>query len=130
MKCLVWHGRSDVCRTFNPACFLSLLAQAITSAPASFARRTGDAAPAPPVPHLAHAAAGPAPVHGIDHDPVAGLPLRHGAAGLDDVAGEVDAHDAGHGHLDARHAAAREDVVVVERGGAHLDDHILGPRGG
>ena len=40
----------------------------------------------------------------------------------DDLAGEVDAHDAGHRHLDAGHAAPREDVVVVERRRLHRDD--------
>ena len=34
----------------------------------------------------------------------------------------------GIGHLDAGHAPAREDVVVVERGGAHLEDDVVGPR--
>src|SRR5215470_4124759 len=80
------------------------------------------------VPHLAEQAARPHAIDGVDHHAIAGLPPRHRAARLHDVAGEVHAHDARHGHLDPRHAPPREDVVVVQRGGAHLEDHVLGPR--
>ena len=62
---------------------------------------------------LAHQAAFDA-VDGVDHDTVAFLPAGHARPDLGDLAGYVEAHDGGHRHLDAGHAAAGEDVVVVE----------------
>src|SRR5262249_38625484 len=51
------------------------------------------------VPHLAEEPARPYTIDGIDHHAIAGLPARHFAARRHDVAGEVHAHDARHGHL-------------------------------
>ena len=43
---------------------------------------------------------------------------------LEDFAGNIEPYDHRHRHLDAGHAAAREDVVVVQRRGLHRHDHI------
>src|SRR5437867_10010116 len=77
-----------------------------------------------PVPHLADEPARPDAVGRIDHHAIADLEGAHLAADLDDVAGEVDPHDAWHGHVDPGHTAPREDVVIVEGGGTHANDHV------
>src|SRR6266508_147021 len=82
------------------------------------------------MPHLTEEPARPDAIDRIDHDAIAGLPSCHRTARLHDVAREVHAHDPRHGHLDARHAPAREDVVVIEGGGAHLEDDVVRPRPG
>ncbi len=74
------------------------------------------------VEHLAHQAF--LLVERIDQHAVAGLPLRHARADLGDLAGHVEADDHRQRHLDAGHAFDGEHVVVVERRGAHADDHV------
>ena len=85
--------------------------------------RTGEAAGA----HLADEPARADPVDRVDHHALADFPVADVGAERDDLAGEVEAHDRRHRHLDARHAAAREDVVVVQRAGAHAYQRLSGP---
>jgi hypothetical protein len=72
---------------------------------------------------LAHQAAFHA-IDGIDQHAIALLPAADAGPDLGDLAGHVEAHDRRHRHLDAGHAATREDVVVVERRGLDGHDHI------
>ena len=60
----------------------------------------------------------------IDQHAVAGLPAGHAGADLGDLARHVEADDDRQRHLDARHAAHGEHVVVIERGRAHADDDV------
>src|SRR5580765_4039755 len=76
--------------------------------------------------HLADEPAGADPVDWIDHHALADFPVADAGAHGGDLAGEVEAHDGGHRHLDARHAAPREDVVVVQRAGAHAHQDLAG----
>ena len=78
------------------------------------------------MPHLADQAPGAFAVHGVHQYAVASFPIANSGTDLHDFAGEIQSHDARHWHLDARHAPAGEDVMIVERGRSHLDDHIVG----
>ena len=82
----------------------------------------------PAVRHLADQPGVVDSIHGIDQHPVALLPRLDCRTRRDDFAGEIDAHDAGHRHLDAGHAAPRKEVVVVERGRAHAHDDVVRAR--
>ena len=82
------------------------------------------------MPHLTDQPAAADPVDRIDQDAVANRPVAHPRPERSDVAGEVDAHDAGHRHLDPRHAAAREDVMVVQARGPHTYENLTGCRPG
>ena len=55
---------------------------------------------------------------------VTDLPTRDLGANRGDLAGNVEPHDGRHRDLDPGHAAAGEDIVVVERGGADAKHHI------
>ena len=78
---------------------------------------------------LAHQAAFD-PVDRIDQHAVALLPAGDTGAHFGDLAGHIEAHDRRHRHLDAGHAAAGEDVVVVEGRRLDGDDHIAFARRG
>src|SRR5215472_7173140 len=80
------------------------------------------------------------PVDRVAEHPVANLPAVNAAvdsavdpgAERDDLAGDVEAHNRWHRDPDPRHPAAREDVVIIERGGAHAqyDIAVAGDRRG
>ena len=82
------------------------------------------------VPHLPDQAARPLAIHRIDEYPVAYSPIVHSLADFHDLASEIQTHDARHGDLDAGHAAAGEDVVVVESGCPHRHHDFVGSGGG
>jgi len=56
------------------------------------------------------------------------VPILPHIANFDDLAGHIETDNNRQRHLDARHALHREDVVIVERRGAHTDDHRSGRR--
>ena len=74
------------------------------------------------VEHLAHQAF--LLVDRVDQHAVAGFPASHAGADLGDLARHVEPDDHRQRHLDARHAAHGEDVVIVERRRTHADDHF------
>jgi len=57
--------------------------------------------------------------HAVAHLPAGNAGTRRG-----DLAGDIETHDGRHWDLDPRHAAAGEDVVVIQRGGADPHHHI------
>ena len=60
----------------------------------------------------------------IDQHAIADRPALDTGTDRGDLAGDVEAHDQRHRHLDARHAATGEHVVVIQRRGAHADQHV------
>src|SRR5262249_8588223 len=76
--------------------------------------------------HFPDQPAGADPVDRIDHHALADFPIADVRAERGNLAGEIEAHDGGHRHLDARHAPTREDVVVVEGAGAHAYQRLSG----
>src|SRR5437016_3589549 len=64
------------------------------------------------------------PVDRIADDAVADPPALDPRAERGDLAGDIEPHDRRHRDADARHAAAGEDIVVIERGRPHPHDDI------
>jgi hypothetical protein len=60
----------------------------------------------------------------VDQHAVAGLPALDAGAHFGDLARHVEPDDHRQRHLDARHAAHGEHVVIVERRRAHANDHL------
>jgi hypothetical protein len=73
----------------------------------------------PAVHHLAHQAL--RAVKRIDEHAVTRFPARHGWTDFKNFAGEIEPDDHRHGHLDPRHSAHREHIVIVEGRCAHAD---------
>jgi hypothetical protein len=80
------------------------------------------------VEHLAHQAFGL--VERVDQDTLADLPAGDAGSDLGDLARHVEADHHRQRHLDARHAAHREHVVIVERRRPHADHHVARDGGG
>jgi hypothetical protein len=60
----------------------------------------------------------------VHQDAVARFPAFDAGTDLEDFTGEVETDDHRHRHFDPGHAAHGEHVVIVERGGAHANDHV------
>jgi len=72
------------------------------------------------------------PVYRVAEHAVPHLPSRDAGADRCDLAGDVETHDGRHRDPDPRHAAAGENVVLVERRGTHAqyDITVAGARVG
>src|SRR6185503_6557918 len=77
----------------------------------------------PAVHHLAHQPL--LAVERVHQHAVAALPAVHAAADFNNLARDIEPDDHGHGHLDAGHAAHREDIVIVERGRLDPDHDVV-----
>ena len=75
-----------------------------------------------------HSGALAIPEHRVDQHPVTGLPGVRVGTDRHDFPGDVGPHDDRQRDPDPRHAAARENVVIVHRGGGNAQQHLVARR--